>query len=135
MDEDRDDIEADMICDEEERLSETRLWLRPEWEPFDVAIVYDLSPPGDGGDCWIYAALEVTSSQGFWFVISKTWPSRLGEGGISGCSCRRVRLSNASEHVLDLVKPLGPFSVIVSCFLPRHFGGVSAGASSPAVHH
>jgi hypothetical protein len=38
MDEDSDDMEADMIWDEEERLS-ARVALTPEWEPFVEAIV------------------------------------------------------------------------------------------------
>lgn len=41
MEDDNDDMEADMMWDEEERLS-ARVGLRPEWAPFEVAaIVYD----------------------------------------------------------------------------------------------
>ena len=38
IDEDSDDMEADMICEEEERLS-VMVGLKPEWEPFVIAIV------------------------------------------------------------------------------------------------
>ena len=38
MDEESDDIEADMMWEEDEILS-ARDGLKPEWEPFEVAII------------------------------------------------------------------------------------------------
>jgi hypothetical protein len=70
-------MEADMIWDDEERLS-ARVGLKPEWEPFEVAAIVYASAPGGAEIVYICSSRGHRRAKDG-FVISKTWPSRIGE--------------------------------------------------------